>query len=382
MADLTTNGGRDRAYQELRESEELHRATLSNISDAVFLTNDQNEFTFVCPNVDIIFGYSPDEVRSMSRINALLGDGLFDHSDLSARREIRNIEREVTTKSGARRTVLIHVKSVAISGSTVLYCCRDVTELKHAEDDLRALRAELAHATRLALVGQLMASITHEVRQPITAIIANASAGLFTVSRDAGPHAEGLRDIFKDIIDEGRMAEDIIQRLRTLASKRPLVLQTLDLNQLAMDTMRFIEGDAKRRQVTIRAELEPALPVVQADRVCLQQVLLSLTLNAMDAMLETENRQVLLRTRRIDNSIEVSVSDTGHGIAADALPRLFETFFTTKKDGLGLGLAISRSIIEAHEGRIWAENHARGATFHVMLPSQGLASRSAAIAPK
>ena len=377
-----TNGGRERAYKELRDSEELHRATLENISDAVLLTNDQDEFTFVCPNVDVIFGYSPDEVHTMSRINVLLGDNLFDHADLAKRGEIRNIERDVTAKSGARRTVLVHVKSVAISGSTVLYCCRDITELKHVEEDLRALRAELAHSTRLALVGQLMASITHEVRQPLTAIVANASAGLFVIARETSSHADGLRDIFEDIIAEGRLAEDVIQRLRALASKRPLALQTLDVNQLAMDTLRFIEGDAKRRQVTTRADLEPALPVVQADRVCLQQVLLSLTLNAMDAMLETENRQVLLRTRRIDDSIELSVSDTGHGIAADALPRLFEPFFTTKKEGLGLGLAISRSIIEAHEGRIWAENHGRGATFHVSLPSQMLASRGAAIAPK
>ena len=160
-----TNGGRERAYKELRESEELHRATLESISDAVFLTNDQDHFTFVCPNVDVIFGYSPDEVHTMSRINVLLGDNLFDHADLVARGEIRNIERDVTAKSGSRRTVLVHVKSVSISGSTVLYCCRDITELKHAEEDLRVLRSELAHSTRLALVGQLMASITHEVKQ-------------------------------------------------------------------------------------------------------------------------------------------------------------------------------------------------------------------------
>ncbi len=377
-----TNGGRERAYKELRQSEELHRATLENISDAVFLTNDQDHFTFICPNVDVIFGYSPDEVHTMSRINVLLGDNLFDHADLVARGEIRNIERDVKAKSGARRTVLVHVKSVSISGSTVLYCCRDITELKHAEEDLRALRSELAHSTRLALVGQLMASITHEVKQPLTAIVANASAGLFIMARESAPYAEGLRDIFQDIIEGGRLAEDIIQRLQALARKRPLVLQTLDVNQLAIDTLRFIEGDAKRRQVTTRAELEPALPVVQADRVCLQQVLLSLTLNAMDAMdqLDTGNREVLLRTRRTEDAVELSVSDTGHGIAADALSRLFEPFFTTKDEGLGLGLAISRSIIEAHEGRIWAENDGRGATFHVSLPSKMRAPGSAASA--
>ena len=122
------NGGRELAYRQLRESEELHRVTLTNISDAVFLTDDEERFTFVCPNVDVIFGYSPDEVNALERISRLLGDGLFDRAELAARGEIRNIERHVTVKSGAARTILVHVKAVSIQRGTVLYCCRDVTD--------------------------------------------------------------------------------------------------------------------------------------------------------------------------------------------------------------------------------------------------------------
>jgi signal transduction histidine kinase len=137
-----------------------------------------------------------------------------------------------------------------------------------------------------------------------------------------------------------------------------------------------IAADARRRHVMLRAELEPALPSVRADRVCIQHVLLSLALNAMDAMdeLEPAQRRVLLRTRRVGAAIELSVSDTGQGIAAEHLPRMFEAFFTTKREGLGLGLAVAQSIIEAHQGRISAEAHnGPGATFRVQLPAGALA---------
>jgi PAS domain S-box-containing protein len=123
-----TNGGQARAYRALGESEELHRATLSNISDAVFLTDVDGLFTFICPNVDVIFGYVPDEVQAMTRISGLLGENLFDHAELTARGEIKNIEREITSKAGERRSLLIHLKKVSIQGSTVLYTCRDAED--------------------------------------------------------------------------------------------------------------------------------------------------------------------------------------------------------------------------------------------------------------
>jgi PAS domain S-box-containing protein len=367
-----TNGGRERAYQALRESEELHRVTLSNISDAVFLTDDAGTFTFICPNVDIIFGYVPDEVQAMGTIDGLLGPGLFERAELAARTELRNIEREITAKSGARRTLLIHLKRVSIQGSTVLYSCRDVTELKHAEEELRAARLDLAHASRLALVGELMASIAHEITQPLTSILAHAGAGLATLAR--GPAAldpNELREVFADIRDQGRLAGEVVQRLRALAGKRPLERQPLDVNEVAYDILRLVGSDARRRGITLRAELRPSLPVVLADRVCLQQVVLNLILNGMDAMDDppAADRVLVVRTRRLDDGVEVAVSDSGHGIPSERLPKLFDAFFTTKKDGLGLGLAIARSIVEAHGGRIWAEDHGgRGATFHLALP--------------
>jgi C4-dicarboxylate-specific signal transduction histidine kinase len=254
----------------------------------------------------------------------------------------------------------------------VLYSCRDVTERKQAEEELRAARLDLAHASRLALVGELMASIAHEINQPLTAVISNAGAGLRRLA--AGASRDGateFREIFSDIRDQGRLAADVIERLRALAHKQPLELQALDVNEVASDILRLVGGDARRRGVTLIAELAPSLPVVDADRVCLQQVVLNLIMNAMDAMdlVEANPRQLSVRTRRVDGAVEVAVSDTGGGIPADRLPKLFDAFFTTKKEGIGLGLAIARSIIEAHRGRIWAEDHrGRGATFRLTLP--------------
>jgi PAS domain S-box-containing protein len=371
MGELT-NGGRERAYRALHDSEELHRETLSNISDAVFLTDDEGQFTFICPNVDVIFGYVPDEVQAMARISRLLGEHLFDLPELTAKGEIRNIERDVTSKSGEHRALLIHLKRVSIQGGTVLYACRDVTDRRHAEEELRAVRLELAHASRLALLGELTASIGHEINQPLAAIRSNAGAGLHLLNRDGRPDGAELREIFGDIREQSRLAAAVIERMRALAARRPLESQALDLNEITADILRLVAWDVRRRRVTLRSELLSSLPRVSGDRVCLQQVVLNLILNAMDAMDQVEKgeRRLLVRTRRLEDAVEVTVTDSGRGIPADHMPKLFDPFYTTKERGLGLGLAIARSLVEAHGGRIWAEDHdGRGATFHVSLPA-------------
>jgi PAS domain S-box-containing protein len=370
----TNNGGRERGYEALRASEELHRATLSSITDAVFMTDDAGIFTYICPNVDVIFGYVPDEVQAMSTIGRLLGEHLFDAAELTGKGEIHNIEREITAKSGERRTVLIHLKRVSIRGGTVLYTCRDVTDLRRAERELTAARLDLFHAARLALAGQLLASIVHEIQQPLTAIHVNAAAGLrLLLGRDgSGPDAE-LRGLLSDIHDESSAAAEIVDRLRTLARKRALEREPLDVNDVAGDVLRLVHADAIRRGVRLRADLARSLLVVEADRVSLQQVVMNLVVNAMDAVAEVdrERRLVTVRTHAGDGTVEVEVNDTGNGIPAGHREQLFDAFFTTKPDGVGLGLAIARSIAEAHGGRIAIdERNGPGAVFRLTLPSQ------------
>jgi len=245
-----------------------------------------------------------------------------------------------------------------------------VTELKQAERELNAVQLELAHAARLALVGELTTSIMHEIRQPLAAIVTDADAGMRYAARDPELH-----EIFREIHNVGLNAAAIIERLQALARKRPLELRPLDLNHVVHDVLHLVAADAHNRGVTMHAELSPALPTVYADRVCLQQVILNLIVNAMDAVGETAERVITVRTWSGKDAIEIGISDTGNGIPADRLPKLFEAFFTTKADGVGLGLAVSRSIVEAHAGRIWAENGTgRGATFRLTLPIQAATS--------
>jgi len=367
------DGGHQSAIQALRDSEELHRVTLSQISDAVFLTDDIGAFTFICPNVNVIFGYVQDEVRTLGRISALLGENLFDRHELDARGEITNIEREIRSKTGDERHLLIHVKSVSIKDSRILYTCRDITERSRTQDALREARLELAHASRLALAGQLTGSIAHEVAQPLTAIIANADAGLLTIKNGSANLVEELHDILTDIRSEAWLATDVMRRLRTLFRKQEGKRQRIDLTELTGETLRLIKSEIQRRKVTLTTELEPALPAVEADRVQLQQVLLNLVFNAMDAMDDADEagHQLVVRTRSLGNQIEISVADSGHGIPPERLQAIFEPFVTTKSDGLGLGLVISRSIVDEHFGTIEAENGAeRGAVFRVRLPTR------------
>jgi len=212
----------------------------------------------------------------------------------------------------------------------------------------------------------------HEIQQPLTAIQANASAGLHLARKGScAPEAAAeLGEIFTDIHAASGDATAIVQRLKTLSRKRPLELAPIDMNRVASDVLQLVAADASRRHVTIHAELSRSLPPVQADRVSLQHVLLNLVVNAMEAMDDDgQAGQVVVRTRPAMGAVECAVSDTGRGIAAAELPRIFDPFYSTKKDGIGLGLAIARSIVEAHSGRIWADDQGgRGATFRVTLP--------------
>jgi len=373
----TGNGGRERGYEALRESEELHRATLGSISDAVFMANDAGEFTYVCPNVDVIFGFSPDEVRARGTLGAFLGDALFDPAELEARGEIQNVEREVVTRDGTQRTILICLKRVSIRGGTVLCSCRDVTALRQAEKQLAVAQLELAHAGRLALVGELTASIVHEIQQPLMAISANAEVAAKHVEKLTNGSRGELGEILADIQEASTSASDIIQRLRSLARKRPSERQAVDVNELILGVARLVTADAMRRRVNLRVDTGPSIPKLVADRVSLQHVLLNLVMNAMEAIEQMPGpREVKVQSRETDDGVELTVRDNGPGVPAELLPRIFEPFVTTKTDGIGLGLAIARSIVEAHRGRITASNSG-GASFVIQLPAHGSLTNTA-----
>jgi PAS domain S-box-containing protein len=245
----------------------------------------------------------------------------------------------------------------------------DITATKQDEERSQ----QLAHLQRLAAMGESAAAIAHELSQPLSSILANAEAAQSLLDAANPPLAE-LREMMSDIANDDRHASEVISRIRDFTRKREPSMQALDVNSVVADTLHLIAGEAKRRAVEIRTELTQGLPLAFGDRTQLQQVLINLTINGMEAMTKATRPAgyLTVRTRPGRDQVEVAVMDSGEGIAPDQLPRLFETFFTTKEEGMGLGLSLAQSIIQLHRGRIWAENNsARGATFHFTLPVSG-----------
>ena len=242
---------------------------------------------------------------------------------------------------------------------------------RQAEVEAGHRRAELAQASRLALAGELTATIAHEINQPLGAILANAGAAEALLRRTP-PDGEQLRQIVADIRKEDLRAGEIVRRVRGLVMRHETELEPLELNPLVADVLAFLGGEAARRGIAVETVLAPGLLPLPLDRVQLQQALVNLCVNAMDAMADTAaaERRLTIRTRpRGDGMIDIHVSDRGPGIPPDHLPRLFDSFFTTKPHGTGLGLSITRSIVEAHGGTLRAENRAGGgATFVIALP--------------
>jgi len=245
----------------------------------------------------------------------------------------------------------------------------EITARKEAELETQRHRNELAHVSRVSMMGQLASALAHELNQPLGAILRNAEAAELFL-RASPPDLQEVCAILADIRKDDQRAGDVIDRMRALLQRREFQWSDLDLNALVEDVAGLLRTDAEARRVKVSLEL--ALPApVRGDRVQLQQVMLNLILNAMDAIngCDAGKRAVTVHVRRMAEWAEVAVSDTASGIPEENLKRLFEPFFTTKPTGLGLGLAISHTIIEAHGGRLWAENNpAAGATFRFTLP--------------
>ena len=241
---------------------------------------------------------------------------------------------------------------------------------RHAEVQARQRMAELAHINRFSTAGELTASISHEINQPLGAILTNAETAR-AILKSPYPDLAELNDIVDDILQDDRRASEVIRRMRGLLRKAPFEPKNIDLNDLVRETIEFLSALAVARKVELASLITPdALPVV-GDRIQLQQVILNLVVNAIDAMSGTsgENRIVSLRTSRVDNFAELSISDRGPGIPAEKLKDVFEPFFTTKAEGMGMGLSIARTLVEAHNGQISAVNEpGAGAVFRVRLP--------------
>nr|AUN37529.1 diguanylate cyclase/phosphodiesterase [uncultured bacterium] len=283
---------------------------------------------------------------------------------------------DIETFDGQRKTIQnstapIHNAETQIVGALIVN--EDVTERVRVEEALRQTQADLARVGRLTMMGELAASIAHEVNQPLAAVVTNANAALRWLAAEPpnlGEAREGVRRIVRD----GNRAGDVIARIRTLLKKGEPVRLPINVNDVIRETITFTRPDLRRHKVTLETELDPKLPLVHADSVQLQQVLLNLLVNALDSMSAVADRPRVLGIRSDHsepNVIRVAVRDTGTGVDATQADHLFQAFFTTKPHGLGMGLAISRSIIEAHGGRLWmTSNDGPGVTFLFTMPAR------------
>ncbi len=249
---------------------------------------------------------------------------------------------------------------------------RAEAERKRTEAELLHTRAELAHMTRVFTLGELSASLAHELNQPLTAILSNAQAAQHFMNAGNPTDLTEVREILGDIVQDNKRAGEVIRRMRSLVKKEDLDAAPLDMTGAVREVTLLLYNDALLRHVRVSLDAEPALPAVLGDKIQLQQVVLNLLLNAFDAVkeLHVSQRAVVLKIKRDgERMLKVLVSDSGHGLSDGSIERVFEAFYTTKPNGLGMGLSISRSIIEAHHGRLWAENNgSRGATFCFTVP--------------
>jgi PAS domain S-box-containing protein len=290
----------------------------------------------------------------------------------------------IVTGSGTMKHVRAFARVIERVAGRPLFigAIQDVTETKMAEEALNAARSELAHVARVTTLSTLTASIAHEVNQPLSGIITNAGTCLRMLDADP-PNVEGARETARRTIRDGHRASAVVTRLRALFSKREFTLEPMDLNEAIQEVVALSRSDLQRNRVALQSELADSLPNVNGDRIQLQQVILNLLRNASDAMIDVQDRprQLVVRTEReTGDRVRVSVRDAGVGIDAQSANKLFDAFYTTKADGMGIGLSISRSIVERHHGRLWAEpNEGPGATFSLSIPcdAAGMAVASA-----
>jgi PAS domain S-box-containing protein len=364
----------------LKQSEERFRHVAETVGEFIWEVDAEGLYTYASPSVERILGYTPGELVGKKHFYDLFEPAVREElkaaafAVFAARQAFRDFPNPNVSKSGK----LVHLETTGTpvldsAGKLVGYlgADTDVTARKKAELELVQQRNELAHIARVSMMGQLAASLAHELNQPLGAILRNAEAAELFL-QEPSPDLDEVRAILADIRKDDQRAGAVIDGMRALIKRRDVEHCPLNLDQLAGEVVTLLGPDAELRRVGLSLQTDPALPPVQGDRVQLQQVLLNLLFNAMDAVNDNPpaKRLVAVRARPAGTTVEVTVSDNGSGIAADELSRVFEPFYTSKPNGLGMGLAISRSIIEAHGGRLWAENNPAGsATFTFTLPT-------------
>jgi len=373
--------GLKEAERALYESQMRYRMATEAGRVGVWELNLETRELYVDPQINTLLGFTEGDIgnRLDDWMQQLHPDDLGSatavaRAHIGGETSFYEFEHRVLHKDGSIRWFLARgrlPRRTDGAAPRMLGTYTEITERKEAELEIERQHNELAHLSRVTILGTLSGALAHELNQPLTAILSNAQAAQRFLARES-VNLNEVRDILKDIVEDDRRASEVIQRLHLLLRKGETQNQPLDLNEVVQDTLRLVHSDLVNNRLTAHSELAPELPAISGDRVQLQQVLLNLVMNACTAMADSPpaERSLVVRTAILQGrTVCVSIRDQGTGIPPEDLERIFEPFFTTRAQGLGFGLTICRAIVRAHGGKLWAENNREGgASFHFSLP--------------
>jgi PAS domain S-box-containing protein len=372
------NSSRRRSEAALQASEERWRSVFDSSTLAIVMIDEDLHYIAVNAAFKSMLGYTEEELRQLTPMDISIEDerdptrqrltclqeGKLRHQD---------IETQYRRKDGSLIWVHDYASAIRAEGakSRIIEIIIDVTESRQAQDALRATQSELARVARLTTMGELAASIAHEINQPLGAIVTSGNAGMRWLAAPI-PDLGEAKAALKRIVSDGHRASQVIASLRAMFRKDGASPVRVDLNDLIREVLTLLRGELQRQQVSVVTALADSIPVVSAHRVQMQQVILNLVMNAIEATgPAADRRRVVKIVSKIQHSrdISITIEDSGPGIAPENIERVFDRFFTTKPHGMGMGLAICRSIVEAHDGRLWAEpGDFQGAVFRILLP--------------
>lgn len=364
-----------------RQAAERFRAVIDNAHDAIIAINGQGKIEMFNHAAERIFGFQAHEVVGRN-VNMLMPepyhgehDGYIRNYIATGTAKIIGTGREVEAqhKNGTVFPIDLSIGEMRSGNNRgFIGVIRDITERHQSERRVRELTAELVHISRLSAMGQLSSSLAHELNQPLTAIMNYAEVAR-QIAEMGGDNSPKLKEFLGKTIEQAERAGQIIRRLRSFVEKSAAERNLEDLNRIVTEATNLATIGTRVDGIRVEFDLADALPAISMDKIQIQQVIVNLVRNAIEALRDAKRRQVIVQTIATSGSQEVAIWDTGPGIDPSVAAKLFTPFLTTKKDGMGIGLSISQSIIEAHEGRLWAEpNPGGGTVFRFRLPAAGL----------
>jgi PAS domain S-box-containing protein len=364
--------------RELRANEDRWDAVLANPFMGITVLDKNQYFITTNSTFQAMVGYTEDELKKITPLDITPANEretnriLFNELQQGKRQHFELVKR-LQRKDGQLIWIQLYVFRIADRAATGQHTFGmnfDITEKMQAQDALQAAQAELARSAHVSRMGAMTASIAHEVNQPLAAVVGFGSAGLRWLEQTP-PAIDKARECLKNIVRAGQTAADVLEGVRAMFKSKKLANVSIDLNQLIEEVLTLVQGAVKKHDITVRTELDRAIMPVTGNRVQLQQVLFNLVTNAIEAMETVADRTLIVKSERENSDrARVAIEDSGTGIEPHHIDKIFGSFFTTKADGMGMGLSICRSIIESHGGRLWASSsRSRGTVFQFTLPT-------------